>query len=79
VSINNLSAADPRTIENYGSSTNFGIVLGAGLAFKSQKSRIAPLIDFRMNGIFGSDFRESAYISFNVGFLILLKGRHSAP
>ena len=43
LSINNLSVSDPRTIENFGSSTNLGIVLGGGIAFKSQKSRIAPL------------------------------------
>lgn len=79
VSINNLSVSDPRTIENFGSSTNLGIVLGGGIAFKSQHSRIAPLVDFRMYGIFGSNPREGAYIDFNVGFLILLKGRHSAP
>ena len=79
VAINRLSVDDPRTIENYGSSTNFGIVLGGGIAFKSENSFIAPLIDFRMYGIFGPDPREGAYIDFNVGFLILLKGRHSAP
>lgn len=79
MAINRLSVADPRTIENYGSSTNFGIVFGGGVAFKSQNSFIAPLFDFRMYGIFGPDPREGAYIDFNVGFLILLKGRHSAP
>ena len=79
MAINRLSVADPRTIENFGSSTNFGIVLGGGIAFKSENSFIAPLIDFRMYGIFGPDPREGAYIDLNVGFLILLKGRHSAP
>lgn len=79
VSLNNLKVEDPRTIVNYGSSTKGGIVFGGGIAFKSDKARIAPLIDFRMNGIFGGDPREVAYINFNVGFLILLKGRHSAP
>lgn len=79
VSVNRLSVNDPRTITNYGSSTNFGIVLGGGVAFKGEKSRIAPLIDFRLYGIFGGDPREGAYIDLNVGFLILLKGRHSAP
>ena len=78
-SVNRLSVKDPRTITNYGTSTNFGIVLGGGVAFKSEKSRIAPLIDFRMYGIFGPDPREGAFIDLNVGFVILLKGRHSAP
>jgi hypothetical protein len=78
-SINRLGVENPRTITNYGSSTNFGIVLGGGVAFKSDKSFIAPLIDFRLLGIFGPDPREGAYINLSVGFLILLKGRHSAP
>ncbi len=78
-SVNNLKVEDPRTIENYGSATKFGVVLGGGVAFKSDHGRIAPLIDFRMNGIFGSDPRENAYINLSLGFLILLKGRHSAP
>jgi hypothetical protein len=77
--INSLKVDQPRTIENYGSSTNFGIILGGGVAFKSEKARIAPLIDFRLYGIFGGDPREGAYINVNVGFLFLLKGRHSAP
>ena len=78
-SVNNLKVEDPRTIVNYGSSTNFGLVFGGGVAFKSEKARIAPLLDFRLYGIFGGDPREGAYINLNVGFLILLKGRHSAP
>ena len=78
-SINGLSISDPRTIENYGSATKAGIVLGGGVAFKSEKARIAPLIDFRLLGIFGPNPREGAYINLSVGFLILLKGRHSAP
>ena len=79
VAINGLSVQDPRTIENYGSATKGGIVLGGGIAFKNGKARIAPLIDFRMYGIFGPNPREGAYINLSVGFLILLKGRHSAP
>ncbi len=47
----------------------FGIVLGGGIAFKSEHARIAPLIDFRMYGIFGSDPREGAYINLSIGFL----------
>jgi len=77
--INRLSVVDPRTIENFGSSTNFGITLGGGVAFKSQNAWFAPLVDFRLYGIFGPDPRQGAYINFSVGFLILLKGRHSAP
>lgn len=77
--INNLKVKDARTIENYGSATKAGIVLGGGIAFKGEKARFAPLIDFRLYGIFGGDPREGAYIDINVGFLILLKGRHSAP
>ena len=79
VSINHLAVEDPRTIVNFGSSTNFGLAFGGGVAFKSDHARIAPLVDFRLNGIFGGDPRQGAYINFNVGFLILLKGRHSAP
>ncbi len=74
--INRLSVQDPRTIDNYGSQTAFGIVLGGGIAFKSDHSRIAPLIDFRMLGIFGPDPREGAYINMNIGIIVLLKGRH---
>jgi hypothetical protein len=79
VTVNNLKVRDARTIENYGSATKAGVVLGGGLAFKSQTGWFAPLIDFRMYGIFGGDPREGAYIDISVGFLILLKGRHSAP
>lgn len=79
VTINHLSVSDPRTIENYGSATKVGVVVGAGVAFKSQHSRFAPFVDFRMYGIFGSNPQEGAYIDLNLGFLILLKGRHSAP
>ncbi len=79
VTVNHLSVDNPRTIENYGSATKGGIVLGGGIAFKSEKGWFAPLFDFRLYGIFGPDPREGAYINVNVGFLILLKGRHSAP
>jgi hypothetical protein len=79
VAINGLSVQDPRTIDNFGSATKGGIVLGGGVAFKNGKARFAPLIDFRMYGIFGPDPREGAYINLSVGFMILLKGRHSAP
>lgn len=79
VSVNNIKVEDPRTIENYGSATKMGLTFGGGIAFKSEKARIAPLIDFRMNGIFGPDPREVAYINFNIGLMILLQGRHSAP
>lgn len=79
VTVNNLKIDDARTIENYGSSTKAGLTFGGGVAFKGDNARIAPLVDFRLYGIFGSDPREGAYINFNVGFLILLKGRHSAP
>lgn len=78
-SVNRLSVKDPRTIDNYGSSTNMGLILGGGLAFKSEKSWFAPYLDFRVNGIFGSDPRQSSYININLGFLVLLQGRHSAP
>lgn len=79
MSVNNLKVQDPRTIENYGSATKMGLVFGGGLAFKSEKGWFAPLIDFRLLGIFGGDPREGAYVNINLGFLILLKGRHSAP
>ncbi len=79
MAVNRLSVSNPRTIDNYGTNTAFGLVLGGGVAFKKDHSRIAPLIDFRLLGIFGSDPRETAYIDFNVGVLILLKGRHAAP
>ncbi len=79
VAVNRLSVSDPRTIDSYGTNTAFGLVLGGGVAFKKDHSRIAPLIDFRLLGIFGSDPRETAYISFSVGVQILLKGRHAAP
>jgi hypothetical protein len=36
VTVNNLKVRDARTIENYGSATKAGVVLGGGLAFKSQ-------------------------------------------
>lgn len=79
MSVNRLSVRDPRTIENFGSSTDLGFILGGGLAFKSEKSWFAPLVDFRVNGIIGSDPRQSSYIILNLGFLVLLQGRHSAP
>ena len=79
LTINHLAVENARTIVNYGSSTNLGLTLGGGVAFKSENARIAPLVDFRLYGIFGGDPREGAYINLNVGFLILLKGRHSAP
>jgi hypothetical protein len=79
VTVNNLKIENARTIENYGSATKAGLTFGGGVAFKSEHARIAPLVDFRLYGIFGSDPREGAYINFNVGFLILLQGRHSAP
>ena len=74
--INRLSVENPRTIDNYGSQTAFGVVLGGGVAFKKDRSRIAPLIDFRMLGIFGPDPREGAYINMSIGLIVLLKGRH---
>ena len=79
VSVNNLKVQDPRTIESYGSATKMGLVFGGGVAFKSEHGWFAPFIDFRMLGIFGSDPREGAYVNFDLGFFILLKGRHSAP
>jgi hypothetical protein len=79
MAVNRLSVSNPRTIDNYGTNTAFGIVLGGGVAFKSDHSRIAPMLDFRLLGIFGSDPRETAYVDFNIGVLILLKGRHQAP
>ena len=74
--INRLSVENPRTIDNYGTQTAFGIVLGGGVAFKGDHSRIAPLLDFRLLGIFGPDPREGAYINVNIGIIVLLKGRH---
>jgi hypothetical protein len=79
VAVNRMSVNNPRTIDNYGTNTAFGLVLGGGVAFKKDHSRIAPLIDFRLLGIFGSDPRETAYINFSIGLQILLKGRHAAP
>jgi hypothetical protein len=79
VAVNRLSVSNPRTIDNYGTNTVFGVVFGGGVAFKKDRSRIAPLIDFRLLGLFGGDPREGAYIDFSVGVLILLKGRHAAP
>ena len=76
-SINAMKVIEPRTTPNYGSNTNLGLYIGGGLAFKSQTARIAPLIDFRVNGIFGSDPREGAYFNFSLGLLILLRGAHS--
>ena len=80
VSINKLKVEDPRTIDNYGSATKFGIVLRWWRRLQErQRLRIAPLIDFRLLRHLRPDPREGAYINLNVGFLILLKGRHSAP
>ncbi len=77
---NHIAVENPRTIEYYGSTTNLGIVFGGGVAFKNgAHARIAPVLDFRMYGIFGGDPRQGAYVNLSVGFLVLLKGRHSAP
>lgn len=76
-SVNNMKVVEPRTVLNYGSTTNLGLYIGGGATFKSRTARFAPFVDVRVNGIFGGDPRQGAYFNLSLGFLVLLRGAHS--
>ena len=70
-----LDAKFPRTSEPYGTKTRAGLILGGGLEWRSRSARLVPSIDLRMNGIFGGDPRETAYLQVNGGLKYVFGGK----
>lgn len=73
----NLKSMNPRSLPDslqYGSQVNAGVMLGGGFEYRSWKSRLVPYIDLRMVGIFGSDPRETAFITVTGGLKYVIGG-----
>jgi hypothetical protein len=74
----NLTAQNPRALADslvYGSQTKPAIVFGGGIEYRTWTSRLVPFIDLRLIGLFGSDAREGAYITFTGGLKYVLGGK----
>jgi hypothetical protein len=71
----NLQAKFPRTTEPYGTQTRLGLSFGGGFEWRSYKSRLVPMFDFRVNGIFGGDPREGAMFLLSGGLKYVFGGK----
>ena len=73
----NLKSMNPRSLPDslqYGSQVNAGVMLGGGFEYRTYTSRLVPYIDLRMVGVFGSDPRETAFITVTGGLKYVLGG-----
>jgi hypothetical protein len=50
-------------------------VFGGGIEYRTWTSRLVPFVDLRLIGLFGSDAREGAYITFTGGLKYVLGGK----
>lgn len=74
----NLTAQNARQLADslvYGSQVVPAIVFGGGFEYRTFTSRLIPYIDLRLIGLFGSDPREGAFITFTGGLKYVMGGK----
>lgn len=69
-----LEVENPRTINPFETTTRLALDLGGGLEFRGWSSSFAPFVDLRLIGVFGSDPRETAYLTLNLGAKLIFGG-----